>query len=127
MWRPKPKPVVLNLFTLRKPDPKKMAKRNAPISSKRSAEIAAEKARGHYVEINAALKNAWPGGLDLHDLEAATGIPDNGVTSRLSEMSEMNPPLAYLHFDENFNPKIKKTKAGGIARVWFASPEGENL
>ena len=123
MLRPNPEPP--NLFTLRKPDPKKMAKRDSPISSKRSAEIAADHARGQYVEIRKALVQAAPGGLDLHEIAEATGIQNNTVSARLAEMQKLD--MAWLRYDQNFNPIIKKTKNGGVARVWFANPEGEIL
>lgn len=97
------------------PEPRTIARRNDPETSKAAADRVGEFAAKHREQITDALRVA-PDGLTIHEIATATGLDHHAVGRRMGEMQQVG--LVFVAFDGNGEQVTRPTPSGRSARVW---------
>jgi hypothetical protein len=100
-------------------DPKRLARRTAPGTSKQAAFTAAEN-HPTQAEIILDVLRQFPDGLLCEEISDMTGIPTHRVAAHRKKMEEDG--LMHLKGPEGM-PVTRKTRANEDGMVWYAVPK----
>jgi predicted ArsR family transcriptional regulator len=103
------------------PEPRKLARRGAPTTSKLAAMTVANFATAHHAAIVQALKEHGARGLTVHEIAAFCRLDAHAIGKRMNEL-QAGQVIETRVGPGGWDLLTRKSPSGRAARVWFLTP-----
>jgi len=105
-----------DFFATATPEPRKLARRGAPTTSKAAAASVPHFATAHHAAIVRAMQEHGANGLTAHEIAARCRLEAHAVGKRMHELEKGR--IVAVSRNEDGNDKTRPSPSGRQARVW---------